>query len=442
MSFFSRFLKKEPSLPSPPLPFVTRTGVDLGNKPIQDDIINEFNKMGTESKINDYVFFNSNNVFVDVSKEIETYINGADFAQVTAGMAPPKIEEYRRECWNKFQNTLLVPAINRMVSNIPNTKVDVLSPPEIPYPSPAKFLSAGIKTPLSQLEFFATNLYTKITGDFYYVLNRVLLQMENEEVCINARPYNEDKKVFNVWFYLFLSGLQKLIVPVPAFLLERDDDIVDIDQLTVRLYRGMPVDEKLSNSLWENPKVSSKKEDAMGNFLPDQVLEDNKVTYYTSLGFSSYSTNIAVSCGFAYRNSNPPSKPPNMIVYEPQGGQISLPSLQITSDVRGEDEYLTFPNQRVVVFLRENGVTTPQHLNETCSTTKGFPPGILMDWIGITDAPSDDIDLSTGITLINTKSGGRRKNKRGIKRSAKRSAKRSGAHRRRYKKTRKGNKYK
>lgn len=441
MSFFSRFLKKEPSLPPPPLPFVTRTGVDLGNKPIQDDIINEFSKMGTESKINDYVFFDSNNVFVDVSKEIETYINGADFAQVTAGMAPPKIEEYRRECWNKFQNTLLVPAINRMVSNIPNTKVDVLSPPERPYPSPANFLSAGIRTPLSQLEFFATNLYTKITGDFYYVLNRVLLQMENEEVRINARPYNEDKKVFNLWFYLFLSGLQKLIVPVPANLLERDDDIVDIDQLTVRLYRGMPVDEILSNSLWKNPKVWAKKEDAMGNFLPDQVEENSKLVYYTSLGFSSYSTNIAVSCGFAYRNSNPPSKPPNMIVYEPLGGKINLPSLQIISDVIGEEEYLTFPNKKVVVYFRENGVINPQGLNETCSTTKGFPPGILMDWIGITDALSD-IDLSTGITQINTKSGGRRKNKRGIKRSTKRSAKRSGAHRRRYKKTRKGNKYK
>lgn len=170
--------------------------------------------------------------------------------------------------------------------------------------------------------------------------------MENEEVRINARPYNEDKKVFNLWFYLFLSGLQKLIVPVPANLLERDDDIVDIDQLTVRLYRGMPVDEILSNSLWKNPKVWAKKEDAMGNFLPDQVEENSKLVYYTSLGFSSYSTNIAVSCGFAYRNSNPPSKPPNMIVYEPLGGKINLPSLQIISDVIGEEEYLTFPNKR------------------------------------------------------------------------------------------------
>jgi hypothetical protein len=323
-----------------------------------------------------------------------------------------------------------------MVSNIPNTKVDVLSLPERSYPSPAKFLSAGIKTPLSQLEFFATNLYTKINGDFYYVLNRVLLQMENEEVRINARPYEEDKKVFNVWFYLFLSGLQKLIVPVPAYLSDRDDDIVELDKLTVRLYRGMPVDEKLSNSLWKNPKVWAKKEDAMGNFLPDQIEENNEVTYYTSLGFSSYSTNIAVSCGFAYRNSNT-TKPPNMIVYEPRGGKINLPSLQIISDV-AEEEYLTFPNQKVIVFLREDGVINPQGLNETCSTTTVVPPGIMMNWIGITDA-SSDIDLSTGITSINTKSGGRRKNKRGIKRSAKR----SGAHhRRRYKKTRKGHKHK
>jgi hypothetical protein len=126
-----------------------------------------------------------------------------------------------------------------------------------------------------------------------------------------------------------------------------------------------------------------------------------------------------------------------MIVYEPRGGKINLPSLQIISDV-AEEEYLTFPNQKVIVFLREDGVINPQGLNETCSTTTVVPPGIMMNWIGITDA-SSDIDLSTGITSINTKSGGRRKNKRGIKRSAKR----SGAHhRRRYKKTRKGHKHK
>ena len=150
---------------------------------------------------------------------------------------------------------------------------------------------------------------------------------------------------------MFLSGLQKLIVPVPADFLDDDyyNYVVEDDPLKkktkkniVRLYRGMPVDDTLSNSLWLNPKVWAKKEDATGNFLPNQVEEDNEVTYYTSLGFSSYSTDIRVSCEFAYRNSNN-VRPPNMIVYEPRGGEINLPSLQIISDIVSENEYLMFP---------------------------------------------------------------------------------------------------
>ena len=61
---------------------------------------------------NDNVFITFDNAFVDVSKEIDTYINGADFEKVIADMLPDQIEDYRLKCWNKFQNTLLVPAIN------------------------------------------------------------------------------------------------------------------------------------------------------------------------------------------------------------------------------------------------------------------------------------------------------------------------------------------
>ena len=44
MSFFSRLFNR-----TPPLPFVTRNGgIDLGNNPIQDAILNEFNKIGKE----------------------------------------------------------------------------------------------------------------------------------------------------------------------------------------------------------------------------------------------------------------------------------------------------------------------------------------------------------------------------------------------------------
>ena len=46
MSLFSRIFNRTPTIP---LPFVTRKGgIDLGNNPVQDAILNEFNKMGKE----------------------------------------------------------------------------------------------------------------------------------------------------------------------------------------------------------------------------------------------------------------------------------------------------------------------------------------------------------------------------------------------------------
>ena len=289
-------------------------------------------------------------------------------------------------------------------------------------------MKAEIRTPLSHLEFYATNLYTKVNGNFFSVLNRVLLQLdENGKVRINAMPYNNDKKIFNVWFYLFLSGLQKLIVPVPKLFHDTDSR-----KPTVRLYRGMPLQENVSNSLWKKPELWVNKEDKFGKIIPNQNEEDHKINYYTSLGFSSYSTNISTSCIFAVANK-PVDKPPNIVVYEPRSGQINLPSLQIVSDTPTEKEFLTFPNQKVMVYYREDGVLQSVILNETCSAIYPRTP---INLIAITDA--SDPDLRAGITQIDTQSGGRRKNKN--KRGIKRSAKRSGAHQNRYKKTHNGHK--
>jgi hypothetical protein len=371
----------------------------------------------------DKTFFTFDNAFVDVSKEINAYINGANFAKITADMSPVQIEQYRHECWNKFQNTLLVPAINRMVSYLPKTKIDTLEPPKKPYPTPDEFSSAKIRTPLSHLEFYATNLYTKVNGNFFSVLNRVLLQLDEQgEVRINAMTYNNDKKIFNVWFYLFLSGLQKLIVSVPKLFHETDSS-----NPTVRLYRGMPLEKNISNSLWQKPELWANEEDEFGQIIPNQNEENHKINYYTSLGFSSYTTKVSTSCIFAVADK-PVNKPPNIIVYEPRSGQINLPSLQIISDTPREKEYLTFPNQKVMIYYRENGVLQSGILDETCAM---IAPGTPINWIGITDA--SDPDLRAGITQIDSRSGGRRKNKNKNKRSTKRGAKHSGAHRRRYK---------
>lgn len=46
MSFFSKLFNRTPTIP---LPFVTRNGgIDLGNEPINDAVLNEFNKLGKE----------------------------------------------------------------------------------------------------------------------------------------------------------------------------------------------------------------------------------------------------------------------------------------------------------------------------------------------------------------------------------------------------------
>ena len=67
-------------------------------------------------------------------------------------------------------------------------------------------------------------------------------------MVLNTKPYNDEKKVFNVWFYLFLSGLHELIEPVPA----THDDGTGRNP-TVRLFRGLGVEESLRDVLWKPP---------------------------------------------------------------------------------------------------------------------------------------------------------------------------------------------
>jgi hypothetical protein len=387
-----------PSFPIP-LPFVTLSGVDLGNKPVQNDVLNEFKKIG------------GHDAFVDVSNDIDRYINGANFAVMT----PPQIEQHRNECWDRFQDTQLVPAINRMVPR--DAAVGRLSSRQRACPSPADFRRQGIN-PLSHLEFFATNLYTK-PGPFYHAVNRSLLQMEQNEVRINAKAYDDDKKTFNVWFYLFLSGLQKLIVPVPALFSSAPGNAE-----TVRLYRGMPLDSDMSDSLWKRPDLWKKDEDLT------QTVEDHKINYYSSLGFSSYTTSVIIACQFSEMNQQYTRKLPNVIVYEPRGGKISLPSLRFISDTAGEEEYLMFPNHDVMIFSREDGVLQSDILNERCMRS---PTPI--NWIGMTDA--SDSRLREGIKPIKTRSGGTKRTRaRRTRRVRARRTRRVRARRARAKRTR------
>ena len=363
-------------VPPIPLPFVRRSGVDLGNNPVQNDVLNEFKNIDHHP------------AFVDVSVDLDRYINGADFAIVTARMTLPQIEQHYNDCWDRFQNTQLVPAINRMV---PDAAIGRLSHRQRECPFPADFIRQGLK-PLSHLEFFATNLYTK-PGSFYNAVNRSLLQMEQNEVRINAKAYDDDKKTFNVWFYLFLSGLQKLIVPVPPLFSSAPGN-----KKTVRLYRGIPLERDLSNSLWKRPNLWEKKKE-LGEFLPDkdQIVENHKLNYYSFLGFSSYTTSVIIACQFSEMNQYP--KFPNIIVYEPHSGKISLPSLRFVSDTAGEDEYLLWPNFPVVIISREDEVPQSIILNEMC------PAPRRINWIGMTDAPDPRLHI-IGITPIKTRSGG------------------------------------
>jgi len=392
-----------------PLPFV-KSGTDLGNTPVQSAILEEFKKTSA-------VDFNN------VSKEIDDYIYGTDFATVTAGMTPDQIEEYRVGCWYRFQDTLLVPAMNRIMSASGSPAMIQLSPMARSYTQAAAAAAvaaaaAGLQDVhdkfklLSHLEYFATNLYTKesdtpgTTQQFYRVLNRILLQpVQNAgpEMLINSQPYDDDKKIFNVWFFLFLSGLQKLLVSVPAMF----KDPTNEERISVRLYRGMGVNEKLSDSLWKPPKVSKTAHNLTDRFkslftTKRDVVADvpvNTINEYKTRAFSGFSLNIYIACRFALNID------PTIFVYEPARGRVEMPALSSVSDLPGEEEYLMFPESSMVITKREVA-TNFSGYNESCGPLNQAKKKIT--WLGFMDAVQGNYDIE-GIDILHTSSGGRRK---------------------------------
>jgi hypothetical protein len=393
-----------------PLPFVKKSGTDLGNTPVQSAILEEFKKTSA-------VDFNN------VSKEIDDYIYGADFATVTAGMTPDQIENYEVACWYRFQDTLLVPAMNRIMSVSGSPAMIQLSPMARSYTqaaadaAAAAAAAAGLQGAydkfklLSHLEYFATNLYTKesntpgTTQQFYRVLNRILLQpVKNAgpEILINSQPYDDDKKIFNVWFFLFLSGLQKLLVPVPAMF--KDQTNRDI----VRLYRGMGVNENLSESLWKPPVLHSRTAPSFTDRLKSyfttkrDVVTDvpvNIINEYKTRAFSGFSLNIYTACKFALNID------PTIFVYEPARGRVEMPGLSSVSDLPGEEEYLMFPESSMIITKKEVA-TNFSGYNTTCGPLNRANKKIT--WLGLMDAVQGNYDI-VGIDILHTSSGGRRK---------------------------------
>ena len=302
-----------------PCPFVLPDGTDLGAHPLHANVISSFQ------------FTLLTPDFVDVSEDIDTFVFGDDFDTATAGMSTAQKETERITRWTVFQNTRLVPAVNTMLQGT-GKQLDPLSPPQTAY-------SAHHHRGLTHCQFFALNLFTKETPglSFYSALNRHLLQLtpSKRDVVLNTKPYNDEKKVFNVWFYLFLSGLHELIEPVPA----THDDGTGRNP-TVRLFRGLGVEESLRDVLWKPPNPG-------------------RSDVYTSLGFSSFSTSCDVACrfagNFAFLPTASPTKSANVMIFEPSRGRISLPSLRTVSDVAVEDEYLMFPTFSVLIFEQERG---------------------------------------------------------------------------------------
>ena len=351
-----------------PCPFVLPDGTDLGAHPLHANVISSFQ------------FTLLTPDFVDVSEDIDTFVFGDDFDTATAGMSTAQKETERITRWTVFQNTRLVPAVNTMLQGT-GKQLDPLSPPQTAY-------SAHHHRGLTHCQFFALNLFTKETPglSFYSALNRHLLQLtpSKRDVVLNTKPYNDEKKVFNVWFYLFLSGLHELIEPVPATF----DDGTGRNP-TVRLFRGLGVEESLRDALWKPPN-------------------SDRVDVYTSLGFSSFTTVSDVACrfagNFAFRPAASPTKSANVMIFEPSRGRISLPSLRTVSDVAVEDEYVMFPTFSVIIFEQERGSLASRLFGVDCdwqrvlandiadaqlqgldyTTTLARMP-ISITWTGITD---------------------------------------------------------
>ena len=396
MSLPASMLRRSVRPPRPPrsaipLPFVMLDGTDLGDRPVQDAILSVFQHRGFRAMD-----------LVDVSSEIDDYVYGGDFRTVVAPMSEAQKSQFRVASWVRFQDTLLVPAMNRLMSAA--TQIGQLTPPQRAY------LRAQ-HSKLSPLQFFAANLYTKDTPgtSFFHALNRTLLQVDasRRDIHINATPYDDDKKIFNVWFYLFLSGLHKLIVPVPA-----EFRNYPRSRPTVRLYRGLGVDETLGTALWQPPEIRS------------QADTSNRLHSYMSLGFSSFTTNLDIACRFSVPKAT--TKHPHVMVFEPRRGRIALPSLRLVSDTAIEDEFLMFPNYSVMIFSREERVLESRALGETCDWSRvlagdaavaaaqgiDFTPVLQsmpkqITWIGITDL-TGATTLQEDIEGTRSESGGGR----------------------------------
>jgi hypothetical protein len=376
-----------------PLPFV-KSGTDLGNTPIQSAILEQFEKTSVVD-------------FTDASKALDDYIYGNDFATATAGMASNQIEDYRVRCWYRFQDTLLVPAMNRMTSASGAPAMIQLSPM-------ARNYTQGVHDKLSHLEFFATNLYTKdsqtpgTTQQFFRALNRTLLQpVQNAgpEILVNKLPYDNDKKIFNVWFFLFLSGLQKLIMSVPAMFTDPSNP----QRSSVRLYRGMGIGEKLSQTLWQPPVLQVSTKQSLFATKRDVVADVpvHTINEYETRGFSSFSSTLDNACSFAL------NKDPTIFVYEPARGRVEMSDLNIVTDFPNENEFLMFPKKKMLVVSREVSVDFPGY-NETCGVLN--QANVPITWLGLMDAQivdgdngAPEYDIRKGIKVAHTTSGGRRK---------------------------------
>ena len=392
-----------------PLPFV-KSGTDLGNTPIQSAILEQFEKTSV-------VDFN------DASKALDDYIYGNDFATATVGMASNQIEDYRVRCWYRFQDTLLVPAMNRMMSASGAPAMIQLSPMARNYTQAvaeaeaAAALQGGydnFKFKLSHLEFFATNLYTKdsqtpgTTQQFFRALNRTLLQpVKNAgpEILVNKLPYDDDKKIFNVWFFLFLSGLQKLIVSVPAMFTDPSNP----QRSSVRLYRGMGIGETLSQTLWQPPVLQVSTKQSLFATKRDVVADvpTHTINEYETRGFSSFSSTIDNACTFAL------NKDPTIFVYEPARGKVEMSDLSIVTDFPKENEFLMFPKKKMLVVSREVSINFSGY-KETCGVQN--QENVPITWLGLMDAQivdgdngAPEYDIRTGIDVYHTTSGGRRK---------------------------------
>jgi len=336
----ARLLRRAVVVPVIPLPFVLDDGTDLGMMPVTGEVISSFEFMGIDPN------------FLDVTADIDRFVYGDDFTTVIAPMTEAQRATFRVTSWVYFQNSCLVPAVNRMIHST-GKKIPILSAPQ------AAYTPQHQQQNLTPLEFFATNLFTKDTpgNSFFSVLNRVLLGVDRQskEVLVNMKPYDNDKKIFNVWFYLFLSGLNKLLLPVPAM-----HQNYPGSRPTVRLFRGLGVNDSLSKSLWKPPHLH----DSSGSRGADMV------NVYSSLGFSSLTTSCDVACKFASNFASSAAASAthtaNVLVFEPSRGRITLPSLRSVSDVAIEDEFLMFPNFGVTIYSRETGSLSSQVLGETC----------------------------------------------------------------------------